>query len=151
MLAWFAGKTIGQLTGKLAPYIVIAGLALILGSVLRVNQNLNRELGESQANLATVISFNETNTETIETLKTENDACIALFNTTKKDQDILVLKLENERDDIKRERDNAKAKRIEIFRDPDCNELGRINVANVCPDGASRLRNAAAFTNTNET
>lgn len=129
------------------PKPVFAGLviALMLAVALQTWRvgSLSTELGAARLSIEQCILTNTTNKATIAEFERANKACIA----GREVDEILIQKLAAEwnieKELLQEQARNAQAQSIEVWRDPSCAELGKLDVAAICPDYADQLRQRA--------
>ena len=92
---------------------------------------------------------NETNVVAIDDLEKSLTETVAKWETDVARQNAAALKWEVERELLEARANEKETERIEVFRDPTCSDLAKINITAICPAYVSGMRDRADSINGN--
>jgi len=127
-------------------WLTVVLLVLTVINHFRLN-DLQADNARLETAVAQCVKTNRANKTVVEFLKRQNKQCLAdrQADETKLANAVAAWNAEKK---LLQEQANDKAETIiEVYRDPDCAELAKINIAAVCPDLADGLRRRAESLN----
>ncbi len=129
---------------NMVPATVYAGALALLVVLFGFNScaldRAKTNLATARANLQTCSDVNDKNKSAIETVKLINTQCVAgrLADETKHSNAVAAWVVERRLLEV--EASEERIREIEIYRNPDCAELAKVNITAICPDLANSLR-----------
>ena len=129
------------------PKPVFAGIVvvLLLSTVVqscRVS-SLTAENAAYEVAVEQCAETNARNTQAIETIKLVNEQCIADRDADETRHANAVAAWEAERALLTERAEDVRIRNVEVFRDPTCAELAKLDINAICPAYANGLRNRA--------
>jgi len=135
------------------PKPLMAGLILALAIATGLQTCTVRkqagEVAKATAAVAQAKETNVTNVANIVDLETELAASVAKWETDVAAHNAALHKWEVERELIEARANEKETERIEVYRDPTCSDLAKINITAICPDFVSGMRQRADSLNRN--
>jgi hypothetical protein len=135
------------------PKPVLAGLVIALGIATGVQScTVRKQAGEvAKARVAVdqAEQVNETNVANIVDLETQLNEVRAEWETDVATHDKALNEWNVERVRLEAEANEKEIERIEVFRDPTCSDLAKINITAICPDFVRGMRQRADSLNGN--
>ena len=117
---------------------------LITVFLFNQNGNLKEDLGASTLALDQAVLTNATNIENFDDVNDRLTVCVDQSAVDKAANEVTVANLEARYARLEIRKNKIEIRREEIFRDPKCAELRDLDMAAICPDWASELRERAA-------
>lgn len=120
------------LSGKVMAGVGVA-LVIALAFMWRANANLNEELGEARQSIRQAEQTNRENQAAIEELRTNLNTCVEQRRVDQQANEETIAQLESDLEALSLQEEEVRVVREEIFREPSCNELGELDIADSCP------------------
>lgn len=135
------------------PKPLMAGLILALAIATGLQTcTVRKQAGEVAKATAAVAQAKETNTTNVANivdLETELAASVAKWETDVAAHNAALNKWEVDRELLEARANEKETERIEVYRDPTCSDLAKINITAICPDFVSGMRQRADSLNRN--
>lgn len=138
--------TVNKFAGMVPPLVYVVALVVLVSSVALQTARLtsaHKDLGAAELAVAHAKGVNDHNSKTITELADANEAC---FNGRRIDEDNFTTaraKWETQREALEVLAKEVRTNEIEVYRDPSCSELARLDVSATCPALASGMRKRA--------
>lgn len=117
---------------------------LITVFLFNQNGNLKEDLGTYKTAIDQAAKANEKNVANFDRVNADLTACVDQSAVDKAANEVTVANLEARYARLEIRKNKIEIRREEIFRDPKCAELRDLDMAAICPDWATELRQRAA-------
>ncbi len=117
---------------------------LITVFLFNQNGNLKEDLGANKTALDQAVLTNANNVKNFDDVNDRLIACVDQSAVDEAANEVTIANLEARYARLEIRKNRVEIRREEIFRDPKCAELRDLDMAAICPDWASELRERAA-------
>lgn len=128
---------------------LIIALAIATGLQTCTVRKQAGEVAKARVAVDQAKEVNETNVVAIDDLEKSLTETVAKWETDVARQNAAALKWEVERELLEARANEKETERIEVFRDPTCSDLAKINITAICPAYVSGMRDRADSINGN--
>lgn len=123
-------------------WLTVTLLFLSVVNHYRIN-SFQAEVARYEVAVAQCAKTNGQNKTAIEFFKLQNDQCLAGRRADETKHANAVAAWNAEKELLNSQAEDRAADIVEVYREPDCEELAKINIANVCPAFVDGLRQRA--------
>lgn len=128
---------------------LIIALAIATGLLASTVKNQAGEVAKAIVAVEAAEKVNETNVANIEELETQLNDVRGQWETDVAVHDTALTNWKVEREQLKARANDKEIERIEVFRDPTCSDLAKIDITAICPAYVSGMRQRADSLNRN--